>query len=1394
LTHIFADRRGALLVDVRDFRGSLLTTSSALALLVGLGGTAWAQCAFVNSPGAGGTLTTSGVNNCVVYDNGATTTVNVINNGTLNASGPYPPNNPGTATGIAVIKSGTVLNGSITNNGSITVSRDGINIGEGAIPSGNGNDGATVTGSIINNTTITGESVAGIVVVGSLVGGSISNALGATISEPGGAIGIYVSGVTSNHTAIIKAASVVGSVVNNGTITTGSDAGINVSVAIVGGVTNTGSITGAGFSDIGVVNGGTVTGSIVNTGSLVDNNAGDNVPLYIGGQSIGGSVSNSGTISGGFGIAITDNVLTGGRQNVVAGNVINSGSITAHSKTGLDIKNATIGGTILNSGSIVAAKVGILVWNTVGTVAGATVAGGITNSGSISITGTGIGGVGAAGIALAGASISQGVTNAASAIIAAPNGAGIYVGNMRGTTTTISSSVVGGILNQGTINAKTGIIVVAGSAITGGISNTGTISASGMGISLAVAGVSIFDSGIITGGGGTAIQFGPGTNTLTLGPGFSITGNVLGAGSDSFQLGGAGNGSFNLGSIGSQYTGFGTFGVIGATWAATGANGGNWSISNGATLQLGNGAASGLITGNLADGGVLSFNEPSGSTVTVPGVISGTGSLTQVGPGTVVLSGSNSYSGGTTLTAGTLQVTNGSSVGTGAVTLNGGAFQSGAAGLSFADNFAINTPGGTIDTQANTLTLSGSIANGNGTTGPLNKVGSGTLILTGMSSYTGPTNVNAGTLQAGANNVFSPGSAFNIASGALLVFNNFNETLGSLGGAGGVTLGTGALTLADASGVFSGAITGSGTFTLQAGSETLTGNDSGFTGTAVLTGGNFIVGTATSPGAVFGGSVTVQNGGTLSGHGTILGGINNAGGTVSPGGSVGRLSVGGNYVQGANGTLAIQLTPAAASQLAVQGSASLAGTLAAMPSAGLYVPTTKYPILTAGGGVSGTFGTFTNTLPSLNLTISYLSNEVDLVVGGFAGQTRNQIAVANALNLGLGTATGDFATALTAVAALQPSQLPQTLSSLGGQIYANLGEVSLQDRRLFLGAMDERMRLLDGGSPGAATLGGLVPGGWGSNANAMQMAALGSALGDRGPQVAQAVGTAPGAPALPNNVWARGFGQFGSLDSNKGALGADYSTGGGAIGTEIIRTPGSLLGLAISGGQSSVSTQSLPENGTVSFVQFGVYGAQAYDYGLMADGALVYAHDFYDVSRGLVGLGRTATSSHGGNDAALDVGVSRPMQVDAWRITPRVGLSYFHIGQSSFAENGANSLDLSVSPTAIDALRSRVGVTISQPMMLGGSQILPELRAAWTHDFLDDRGVIGAAFAGAPGVGFTQIGAATGRDAADLGVGVSFAVAQTAVRGQLSAFLQYDATLAAHQTSNAVAGGLKLTW
>jgi len=116
------------------------------------------------------------------------------------------------------------------------------------------------------------------------------------------------------------------------------------------------------------------------------------------------------------------------------------------------------------------------------------------------------------------------------------------------------------------------------------------------------------------------------------------------------------------------------------------------------------------------------------------------------------------------------------------------------------------------------------------------------------------------------------------------------------------------------------------------------------------------------------GGGTIQGlAGAISGSGTVGGDLNNSGATVAPGNSSGVLAVDGNYTQGSDGTLAMEIEGLAGpgegghDQLAVAGTASLDGTLDVTPVGGYADPTVRgnsdsFTLLTS-TGLSGTFAT-----------------------------------------------------------------------------------------------------------------------------------------------------------------------------------------------------------------------------------------------------------------------------------------------------------------------------------------------------------------------------------------------------------------------------------------------------
>jgi hypothetical protein len=125
------------------------------------------------------------------------------------------------------------------------------------------------------------------------------------------------------------------------------------------------------------------------------------------------------------------------------------------------------------------------------------------------------------------------------------------------------------------------------------------------------------------------------------------------------------------------------------------------------------------------------------------------------------------------------------------------------------------------------------------------------------------------------------------------------------------------------------------------------------------------------------------HGGSLHGTGTIAGNVTNAG-IVTPGDAPGTLTIQGNYTQTAAGTLDINLAgPASFSQLAVSGTATLAGTLNLALAPG-FTPAAgaSFAILTFAAH-SGNFGTETGLILSPNkfFVPNFTSNNLTLVLG-----------------------------------------------------------------------------------------------------------------------------------------------------------------------------------------------------------------------------------------------------------------------------------------------------------------------------------------------------------------------------------------------------------------------------
>ncbi len=264
--------------------------------------------------------------------------------------------------------------------------------------------------------------------------------------------------------------------------------------------------------------------------------------------------------------------------------------------------------------------------------------------------------------------------------------------------------------------------------------------------------------------------------------------------------------------------------------------------ANGGLANIGGVTVDGgtLATDTLGGFGLVEISDPAGDAALTVGTNNGTsifdgliqnasggaGSLKKIGAGTLTLTNANAYSGGTTIDGGTLALGHSSAAGTGPITVLGSTIDY-ADGVDIANNINLQNDV-TLSVATGAATQSGVISETGGSFG-VTKTGAGGLTLDAANTYSGDTNINAGSIiVAHADALQNSTVNINVDNGLDITTNAVNANLGAL--AGSEDLGLGSQTLAtglnDASTAYSGVITGASDSILRhngTGTLTLTG-------------------------------------------------------------------------------------------------------------------------------------------------------------------------------------------------------------------------------------------------------------------------------------------------------------------------------------------------------------------------------------------------------------------------------------------------------------------------------------------------------------------------------------------------------------------------------------------
>ncbi|WP_294327888.1 autotransporter outer membrane beta-barrel domain-containing protein [uncultured Sphingomonas sp.] len=516
-----------------------------------------------------------------------------------------------------------------------------------------------------------------------------------------------------------------------------------------------------------------------------------------------------------------------------------------------------------------------------------------------------------------------------------------------------------------------GPVTITGSDAAETVVNDGTI---GGGVSLGAGNDRVVNRGTI----GGAVLLGEGDDSFVNGPNSRVAGGVDGgAGTDTYGVLLAGDRSgigarSNFERLALEGTGTLTLALDQNFDAVTLAGNGLSATLNG--FSLGNVTGSDGAEQLRVDGDVVSVALGAGDDLLALGTQlargrydggAGNDALRFANAGAVTLAGTATGFEQVVLTGGALNITGtlGSagtalSFGDGvqAVTVASGGTLAGVIDLG-AGNDALRLAAGSV--------LNGTVAGGAGSdTTTIELAGDRSLAATALTGFEILASEGTGTLTLTGTHGYDmvdAATSLTVAGGSTLTaqvrFGSGDQRFTIAGGfAGAVDGGAGSDTLAVSGGSTTTPVAftnvgGIEAFALSGGFATVSG--SAVFGTATLSGGR-LVGLA---GSTMAGQFAVQRGATFGSAGTVNGNVTVAG-TLSPGASPGTMTVNGN-VSLASGSLSLfELTPSAQDKLVINGTLAIAsGSTLQLTQSGTLRPGTSYDLITASGGITGSFNT-----------------------------------------------------------------------------------------------------------------------------------------------------------------------------------------------------------------------------------------------------------------------------------------------------------------------------------------------------------------------------------------------------------------------------------------------------
>jgi outer membrane autotransporter protein len=424
---------------------------------------------------------------------------------------------------------------------------------------------------------------------------------------------------------------------------------------------------------------------------------------------------------------------------------------------------------------------------------------------------------------------------------------------------------------------------------------------------------------------------------------------------------------------------------------------------------------------------------------------------------------------------------------------------------------------------------------------------------------------------------------------------------------------------------------------------------------------------------------------------------------------------------------------------------------------GAYAASTTYTILTADGGVGGTFTDVADNMAFLDASLSYDVNDVYLTL------TRNDIAlwdVAETPNQNaVAHAVGEFApsTLHDEIVTLSADDARSAYDSLSGEVHASVGSVLSGQTALVDDTIRSRFAVAFGsGDETPLAFGDDVK----SGTNAADKAI---------------------APKPLVSAWAQGFGQWTDADGDGNAAGVESNVGGLLAGVD--GTFGNVT-IGIAGGYASASTDVADRKSSANS-STGLLAAYAgTDLGPIGlRGGASYGWTQVDTSR-VTTVGNITEhpkASYDGGIGNVFVEAARLVRLAGIGFEPFAGIAWTNVDLDGFTETNAPLTGLTSDGQSFDSLYSTLGLRAASNFALGNRFLFRQhAMLGWRHAFGDVTPDMTMSLA-ETGADFTVQGLPIASDSAVIEAGVDLALG-----GGASLDLSYAGNISADASAHAV--------